>query len=377
MKNKHHSHALFRSFMSCALMISALYMSSMKVKAVSLDTSLKTTGYNNPIELSGLALKGLNPQTSQWEPVTMMTPTQNVQLQFTVSDFDGLDQVLIEVALVHDEGGVVLSDQSDINAAFESLIGVSESGDEFDFFWNPSMVEGPQLALATETVSTSWALVSSNVLDMPTGALSYIFSFEFKVSKAAIADGQWMLNVRVMDDYRDTPSLTPTTAADRMENLNVQWYGEVSNLGSSALDFGILSAGTPYSASKAQVALNFLSNGPYEQQISADHAWKGTQISDTALGVDLETFKATLVEDPTQQDQSFAIRINPIDSAEKGYTADYLQLRALSQVLSASVVKTGELGLTQNLTLYLQLSERFQNGSYTGAIRFGIANTLP
>lgn len=352
--------------------------SSRGVQAVTLDSTFKTTGYNNPIGLSGLTLKGLNPLTDQWEAVTTLTPTQTVRIEFTAEDFDGLDQVLIEVALVHDEDGLVASDGSDIVTTFENLANIDDSANEFDFYWNPSMVEGPQLALAEGFTTTSWALIGDNLSELQKGAQSFTFSFDFKVSKAAMADGNWMLNVLVMDDYSDVPSIPPTLAADRLENLTVQWYGEVTNPGSSTLDFGSLKAGMTYDdpSAKAQISLDFVANGAYEQRVKTDSFWKGTQISDTAVGVDLDTFKATLVQDTDQTDQSFAIRINAVDSPALGYTSGYIQLSHEASVLSKSITKTGESGFHQDLTMYLQLSDRFQNGSYNGTLYFGIENVL-
>lgn len=377
MKNKHHSNAVLTVVLSCLLLLQTMG-SSRGVQAVTLDSTFKTTGYNNPIGLSGLTLKGLNPLTDQWEAVTTLTPTQTVRIEFTAEDFDGLDQVLIEVALVHDEDGLVASDGSDIVTTFENLANIDDSANEFDFYWNPSMVEGPQLALAEGFTTTSWALIGDNLSELQKGAQSFTFSFDFKVSKAAMADGNWMLNVLVMDDYSDVPSIPPTLAADRLENLTVQWYGEVTNPGSSTLDFGSLKAGMTYDdpSAKAQISLDFVANGAYEQRVKTDSFWKGTQISDTAVGVDLDTFKATLVQDTDQTDQSFAIRINAVDSPALGYTSGYIQLSHEASVLSKSITKTGESGFHQDLTMYLQLSDRFQNGSYNGTLYFGIENVL-
>jgi len=376
MKHPIHASVLFRWSVSLLLVVS-LAVPALKASAIELGGSFVTSGYNNPIALNDLSLKAYDENSQDYtQEVSTLTPTQSYRISFTVSDFDALNTVLWEVVLIHDQDGFVDVDEANgIDDTFEHAQGMTSEGDQFDLIWNSSLTQGPEVALL-EGETTSWILLDSNVRDLPVDALSYTFTFDFKVSKAAAADDHWALNVRVMDDYRETAG-NPTMAVLRMDQLSVQWYGEITTPVSAAYNWGTPKAGMDYSDSTAKqaVSMNFLANGPFEQVISADATWSGARQNDTAIGVTTQSTSAALASDASA-DQTFAIRVNGSDAPQKGYAADYVQLSALSQQLSVSALKTSELGLDQTYSLYLKLSERYQNGLYEGVIRFGISNSL-
>lgn len=343
-------------------------------QALGLDGSFVSTGYNNPISVSNLSLKAYDADSSSNVSVSSLTPTATYRIAFDVSDYDGLNDVLIEVSLMHDPDGFVDSDENGIDDSFESAAGINPDGDQFDFYWYPSLGQDPSL-LNDGNALTSWTLVSHNLNTVDLNTVSAHFTFDVIVSKAAIADSQWTLNVRVMDDYTGTAP-SPTMSVARLDQLSIQWYGEITT-SSDTLAWGTLDHGTSYAsqAAKTQVTTTVWANGPFQQKVSADAIWSGARQSDTALGLEGERVSASLVDDPsTQPDQSFAIRANLDDSDLKGFTAGFVQLSSAMQAFKLSDVKTTEAGITSSLSFYLSLSERFQNGAYSGSIYVGIAN---
>jgi hypothetical protein len=355
-------------------MVSSSLVFSGKAVAAELGGSFKTTGYNNPIQLTDLALTQFDPLTETQTLVTSLTPTSQYRISFTVSDYDGLDTLSIEVGLIHDPMGFVDENADGIDDDFEAPKGITEDADQFDLFYNTTMVEeGPQLFI-TEGTTTSWALVNHNVSGLTQGLLTYTFTFDFIVSKAAPFGEDWTLNVRVMDD----DAIPNTTVAyERIDKLQVQWYGEIVTDPLSSFNWGTIATSTDYNhpSAKQSATLRYLSNGAYERLVSADALWSGQRQDTTALGHQGDTISADLVDDvSTQADQSFSIRINEVDSPEQGPNAGYIQLSSINRLISESLLKTSEMGSFQEFTLYLRLSEHFQNGLYQGTIRFGIAN---
>lgn len=374
MKNNHNTTFLLR--FSCALFIVLMSWEPLPLMATdqrSVAGSFVASGFNNPITLSDLALTQWNAETSHYDSVTTLVPTQTYRISFTVSDLDSLDWVLIEAALMKDES-LVDTDENGIDDTFESASGINTNGDQFDFTFNPSMTE-PALYLEPETnVVSSWTLIGSNVATLEPGSITYDFTFDFTVSKAA-GVGSWALNVRVSDDYNENPRLS--TDVLRLQGINMAWYGELAFTAQTDLCWGeIKDRSDQYTdALKRSLTLTSTSNGAYKRLVKADVLWEGIKTQDTAIAFDESTLDASLVSDTASQpSQSFAIRINESDLESQGATAGYLQLTGTDQILFQSSEKTTELGNTQAVHAYIQLSSQFQNGSYTGMIHFGLSN---
>jgi len=374
MKNNHNIAFLFR--LSCALVVVLMSLEPLMLKAtdqLSVDGSFVASGYNNPIELSALALTQWNAETSSYESVTTLVPTQTYRISFTVSDLDSLDWVLIEVGLMLDES-FDDADGNGVDDGFESAGGINANGDQFDFTYNRSMSE-PTLFLQPETnVVSSWSLVRSNVSALEQGAITHDFTFDFSVSKAASV-GSWALNVRVSDDYNENPRLS--TDVQRLQGIAMAWYGELAFASQTGFNWGeIKDRSTDYTDTlKRSLTLITTANGAYQRLVKADTLWEGIRTQDTAIAFNESTLDARLVtETSTQPSQSFAIRINESDLETQGATAGFLQLTGTDQILFQSSEKTTELGNTQAVHAYIQLSSQFQNGSYTGMIHFGLSN---
>lgn len=374
MKNNHN--ITFLSRLGCALLVVLMSLEPLSLKATdqrSVDGSFVASGYNNPIELSALALTQYNAETSRYDSVTTLVPTQTYRISFTVSDLDSLDWVLIEVGLMLDPSFEDV-DGNGLDDNFESAGGINTNGDQFDFTFNPSMSE-PSLFVEPETnVVSSWSLISSNVSTLESGAITHDFTFDFSVSKAA-GVGSWALNVRVSDDYNENPNIS--TAFQRLEGILMAWYGELAFASPAELNWGEINDRSPdYSdALKRSISVTTTANGAYKRLVKADALWEGIKTQDTAIAFDESTLDASLVTDTANKpSQSFAIRINESDLESQGATAGFLQLTGTDQILFQSSEKTTELGNTQSVHAYIQLSSQFQNGSYTGTIHFGLSN---
>ena len=252
-----------------SVLISGSMVFSQQAFAAELDGWFKTTGYNNPIQLSDLALTRIDPITKIETPVNSLTPAQPYRISFTVSDYDGLDTLSIEVGLIHDP---VFNDAdgNKVDDDFEFLKGITDDGDQFDFFYNTAM-DDPQAQLwITEGTTTSWQLTENNLSGLTKGILSYTFTFDFIVSKAAIFDSGWTLNVRVMDDDLSGFVINPTTDTDRLEDISVQWYGEILTEGLSQLSWNTVDYSDPVVSQS--VTLGYLSNGAFRRMIDADES---------------------------------------------------------------------------------------------------------
>jgi hypothetical protein len=308
------------------------------------------------IDVANLSLNEVNtPSINR----SSLIPTQDYELHFTVKD-DNLDNMLFEVVFV----------QGEYNP--ETITGTNKDGSQFGFKWDTRFQDEPMIVYEdfTNSSDSSWSLISSNVLDFKSGLKSFEFVIEFTVSKVAQAADDWGITINVMDDYRDKNS-SPTMDSDSLNNISVAWYGEIQ-LSSENLSWGSIAHDTSYSSlsSLATSSIKIISNGSYDLSAKSSESWLGSSVSDHQT----QDLQATLVSDSSldiNSNQTFSLRLN--DENSYGLSSA-IQLSSEFAWFSLDGLKTNEAGSDVQLYVYVQLSQKFQNGLYWGSVTLGISN---
>lgn len=317
------------------------------------------TGVDPSISLSNLSLRSSSDPLNE---ATIMIPTQNYQLHFTVTDSDFLNYMYFEVILC----------QGEYNP--ENVNVTNQDGSVFGFIWSTGLLGEPEVIYdeGTSNLNSTWSLVSSNVSEFENGLASYEFVVEFKVSKVALATNDWSVNIRVMDDYRDETFPSEVTEATAgLHGLEMKWYGEIQ-LSSETLTWGSIAYTTTYAdlASLSSTSYKIISNGTYDLSAKASAKWAGNSNFTTST----QDLEASLVSDAhleSNSNQTFSLRLND----ELSYDlSGAIQLSSDFAYFALDGLKTSEAGSTGQLNVYIQLSEKFRNGLYWGTITLGISN---
>ncbi len=310
------------------------------------------------IEVTNLSLTEVDGSSA----VSLLIPTQNYELSFTVTDDDNLDNMLFEVIFV----------QGEYNP--ETITGTNQDGSQFCFYWNTGFQDEPTIVYDefTSNLNSTWSLNSSNVSQFENGLTTYEFVIEFTVSKVAQAAADWGITINVMDDYRDEVfAPLPTLDSASLNNLSIAWYGEIQ-LSSENLSWGSIAHDTSYSSlsSLATSSVKIISNGSYDLSAKSSESWLGSSVSDHQT----QDLQAALVSDSSldiNSNQTFSLRLN--DENSYGLSSA-IQLSSEFALFSLDGLKSNEAGTSVQLYVYIQLSQKFQNGLYWGSVTLGISN---
>jgi hypothetical protein len=239
-------------------------------------------------------------------------------------------------------------------------------------------------------MTTSWKVERSSTPTL--SSKSGDFTFDLKMSMVARFSNtaEWRVGLVVVDGLEasgydpeavEHPSIgisdsDPLTVG--ASGFNMQFFGQISiPFGTSAvwdsvrpkLDF--FEPGSTVSLA----GINYIANGTYDREIKADPIW---EIENSGVAADGST-SAALTTDLTKVGSSssstdaqlFAIRalsndVNPQNARTVGTSYDHFDL---------SNEFTNEQGVDITVNLWLAISSRFQNATYTGQIVLSINNS--
>ncbi|MFA5374253.1 MAG: hypothetical protein WC455_00630 [Dehalococcoidia bacterium] len=208
---------------------------------------------------------------------------------------------------------------------------------------------------------TTWAIDAANCSTPDLGSTSGSFVFSYIPGTVAewTSDGsdisEWNIYVEVFDGTATGTSYT--------EDIEMAWYGAVTVL--DGVYWGTVTPGMVYAegapSEVADISVNYVCNGAYDEQIAASGTWTGA------------TYSATL--DPTEAVDSaneFALRADDdgtldgavvVNTAPDNYTA-----------IDDTGTITEEIGDTIDInSIWLKLSATFDSDTYAGTIFYQIA----
>jgi len=129
--------------------------------------------------------------------------------------------------------------------------------------------------------STTWTIETSNCVQPDLAATSGIFEFRFKPGKVAAYTenpAKWHISVKATDSAFNTGTGTK-------QNLTMAWYGEVL-INNTGVHWGFVEPGLDFtdpSSRYGDIAVNYISNGNYNQMVKASNPWEGSPSGSAAL----------------------------------------------------------------------------------------------
>lgn len=356
----------FRSILSILLIISvvsSVYATSGPSSYADLISSFTTAGYQSQIDVTDLTFEYFE------QTITSLTPNETYSVGFTVSNTDGLQDMKFRVVLYDDS-------ESAINPL--TVEGTSINGDVLVFDFDASVGVNPQIDYAEGALgNVSWYLRNHNLSEFvnDNNPTTYTFSIDVEISRIAKATSDWKLIV-----YVESGDTTPST--DNISfgsSIAVNWYGAVSIEETEinyidTMNWGEVAYNTTYSDAGAEedVKVKYISNGHFDTYASASDSWSFIEQGLNHGTVYLDAFG--------EDDGKFAIRANRnpfnIATTSGGYTtgSGYLQLSGNWGTLDSNQTETSEVGVEITYYLYLKIGSGFENGLYSGYLKFGIMN---
>ena len=283
--------------------------------------------------------------------VTAMTPQVVYDVRVKVTDADGLtDLTTIVVKIYYDdatEGTTEAEyDGKTANTQTCAIITWTQATDLFSI--DPS-------------ASTTWGFTEG---DCVTGTADSVTAFQFKftVGKVAteatggIAD-DWQIAAKVTDDSAET-----AWAADA-EGSTMAWYGEIT-VPTATADWGTVNPGMDFAEDGSSeealgVAINYISNGAYDEKVKSSTVWTGA------------SYNGTLATDGvTDVAQEFALKAD-----DTGTLASAVVVDATGATIDESGTLTAEAGDDAAANaLWLKLASTFSKDTYSGTITYIIAD---
>jgi hypothetical protein len=346
------------------------------------DGTFNSTGFNNPTEYTKFTIEDLT-ASAQLASGAELTPKGRYRFTLGVEDQDTLnDLVSIQFHFYY--------------VTFDENAVTNDEGTRVVVEWN----KGDDAFVITDGgVTTTWSISNSAIpaLNQKSGD----FVFELTVSKVArfTTEGAWSVGLVVVDgdeaEGYDPKAVTHsaigiTSNGDPLtvgaSSFNMDWYGEIDITENSALwdsvfpnmDFDDLGALVTLSGIK------YISNGSYDREIKANDIWNisgtsGTAAADgstsAALTSNLENVGADASSTSAQQ---FALKVADQDSPElPSGTNGVIPEDEATIAFATDKVFTFEAGVTIDVYLWLAISSRFQNATYTGNIILSVVNTVP
>lgn len=113
------------------------------------------------------------------------------------------------------------------------------------------------------SASTSWSIVGASCVQPTLANTTGTFQFHFIPGKVATAAaGKWYI-------YAIATDTTVTTGNNHIGSLDMNWYGEITNV-TSSVSFGATALGAIDQVSTGAVSAKYISNGDYKEQIKTD-----------------------------------------------------------------------------------------------------------
>lgn len=344
------------------------------------DGTFNSTGFNNPTEYTEFSIK----KTSD-EPTlntgAQLVPKEEYTFTLGISDDDTLDDLVsIQVHLYYQS----FDEDSLTNDASTYVVVEWQKGSD-DFVISDSAV----------TANTTWSVTNSAIPTLTDKAGD--FAFDLTVSQVArySTAGDWQVGLVVVDgDVAEgyDPAAVSHSAIGITTNGNpltktastfdMAWYGEIELTQNNALWTGV-SPNQDFADSGSMVTLSgikYTSNGDYDREVKADDVWNisGPAAADgstnAALTTDLTFVGSSATPDSTQK---FALRVADEDNPSLPTGSD--QVIPVGETATVAFAQdktyTDEDGETVEVYLWLAISSKFQNATYTGEIVLSIVNT--
>ena len=193
-----------------------------------------------------------------------MTPQTEYGIKITLSDSDTLaDLSIVKVTIFFDPFGIY-DPQKVPSAGYSKTAAILTCNVGASPVW--SIEPGS---------NTTWGIFPSDCVQPPLSNTSGDFWFHFKPSKVATATSnseKWHINVKAIDKEG-------LIGENYQANLTMNWYGEIV-VQTSNVDFGNITLGSDFSLNfLTGIAVNYICNGAYNQQIRTDLFWFGSKSS--------------------------------------------------------------------------------------------------
>lgn len=206
------------------------------------------------------------------------------------------------------------------------------------------------------SASTTWSVNSGSSSAPSLGGTTGTFEFYFtpgKVATETTGSAKWHIYA-IANSGSDT-------ADNYQENLDMNWYGEVSSV-TASFNFGSVSLGDTDIVSSGSVTATYISNGAYDEQVKSDANWVG-QSTSTNIALDTGGSPGS-AEFSLKADDD-----NTVDGAVQVLSASYT-------AIDTSGTQTAEAGVTQsNNFLWLSTgSDDIPVEEYQGSVYFGIGD---
>ena len=348
-----------------------------------IDGTFNSTGFNNPTEYTKFTIHELSAFGADNGDIVndnnSLTPQQFYRFTLGVRDEDSLNDIesiqvhfyyvtFDEDALTNDEGTYVVLE------------------------W----VKGDNGFVVTDGGMTTTTWVVSNSAIPTLTDKEGDFSFDLQISKVArySTSGQWKVGLVVVDGvvaegYEPkavshaaigvTDSEDPLTGT--ASTFNMDWYGEIELSANNALWTGVF-PNMDFDDEGALVTLSgvtYISNGNYDREIKADEVWNisGPAAADgsTQAALTVELTDVGAGADPAST-QLFALKVSDQDSPSLPTgTNGLVPLAEATVAFATDKPFTTEAGVEVEVYLWLAISSRFQNATYTGEIVLSVVNT--
>ena len=270
---------------------------------------------------------------------TAMTPQTEYDVRVAVTDNNTLnDLTTITVTIYYDTDGTY--DTGDRpgtgNVQTCSIITWTQSSDTFDM---DATSEGGSWSLGTG--------VSPTLTDS-TGTFQFKFT-PGKVAKESAGSDEWHIYAVATDG---------ATGDAYQEDLNMNWYGEISSV-TASVGWGSVALGVTEDACDSAVSATYTSNGAYDEKVKSGATWVN---GGNTVALDTDTSPGA---------GQFALKAD-----DDNTTADSVQVLTTYVAIDEAGTITGESGVADaDNTLWLWLgSSSILDLEYTGTLTFQIAN---
>lgn len=278
-------------------------------------------------------------ETDHTTAVTAMTPGTEYAVKVTVTDANTLnDLTTVRVTIFLDADSD--DDPADVPAAGDTQTAAILT-------WTKGT---PSTWAISAGAPTTWAIVAANCVEPNLSGSTGTWWFRFRPGKVATEATDW-------DAYAvatDNNSATGTRYDGSDYDMN--WYGEVT-VGTALVNWGTLAPGTDYTI-RTGIAINYLANGGYNQQVKGGSPWTGT------------SHTATLNEAGSPAGNEFSLMADNDNTL-----AGAVQVRSAAYTTFNNGTQTGESGHDETgNSLWLKLGSPFFEDTYSGFVYFKIVN---
>ncbi len=278
-------------------------------------------------------------ETDHTTAVTAMTPGTEYAVKVTVTDANTLnDLATVRVTIFFDTDGD--DDPGDVPT-------VGNTQTAAILTWTKGT---PSTWSISAGSPTTWAIVTANCVEPSLSGSTGTFWFHFRPGKVATEATDWDAYAVATDDNGATGTRYDGSDYD------MNWYGEVT-VNTALVDWGTLPPGTDYTI-QSGIAVNYLANGGYLQQVKAGGTWNGA------------SHTATLNAAGTPGGNEFSLLAD-----DDNTIADAVQVQSAAYTTFNTGTQTGEAGHDETgNSLWLKLGSPFFEDTYSGSVYFQIIN---